>query len=544
MSLRVNKAKKFNGKAYVATDELDSLLQAMALSGNTLTIVGAEKTVEGDAVTAKSLDLSGLVTIANNTTSIKGTTTSMVTVANNQIDATNLMGFIGNTSASRIVSTDANGKLAYGDTKVTTIGDSPTATQIPTASAVKNYVDNHSIGLTSTDSSVTITGDLTKDLATNLYIKKQTTADTGYAATYQLQIGNGAGATAIGDKIQILKDQFLKAVEFIASATNADVTAAGGQGTAGFAEGEPVIKFTMELTGTDSDTDSYLYVPVKSLVDVYTAGNGIDTITSNIIKVKVDTSTEKVYTDKGTSAAVLSVGANGVKTANVQAAIDNAVNAEHAAASAAISAVNANVEAFEGSVNTAISSVVTNANAAISATTSSINSRVSAAITSTNTNVSSVITGVGTAITTTTTNINSSVNAAVTKAVELEETTYTFGTSPATITSGVASITGVTGNVLAVFDSATGDQVYPDIRKSGSGTAATNTLEADYGSADTTGLKWIVLHTKAITYTNATAGSVTAYTKAQYTNGTKSDVAAATAASYDDSAAEGALDYK
>lgn len=543
MSLRVNKAKKFNGKAYIATDELDKLLSAMSIEGNTLTIVRSNQTVEGDAVTAKSLNLSGLVTIANNSTNINGTTTNMVTVTNNKIDATNLMSFIGSTSASRMVSTDANGKLSYGDTKVTAIGDSPTATQIPTASAVKAYVDGHDISLTSTDSSVTISAGsgVTKNLATNLYIKKLATAETGYAASYQLQIGDGASATAIGDKINILKDQFLKGVQFIAKATAADVTAAGTN--PGFAANDPVLKFTFELTGTTDDTDSVLYVPVKDLVDTYTNGNGIDTITSNIIKAKVD-ATDKIYTAKGSQASVLSLGASGIKASGIQAAIDLAVNDEHSVAAIAISSVNTKVEAFQTAVNGAITSAVNVASAAISSTAANINSSVSAAVTSTNNNVSTSIASASTAISTTTTNINNAVSAAVTKAVELEETEYTFGTTTgASVTSGVATITGVTGNVLAVFD-ADGAQVYPDITKTGTGTAATNTLEADYGSESTTGLKWTVLHTKAIAYNNASPASITGYSKASYTNATAVAPATVAATDYDNSTTVGDLTYE
>ena len=550
MSLRVNKAKKFNGKAYVATDELDKLLSAVALSGNTLTLVGASQTVEGDSMTTRTVDLKGLVTIANNSVSLAGTDTNLITVANNKIDATGLKGFIGTTTANKIVGTNAAGKLDYTLTKATAIDGTTAAannaTYIPTASAVKAYVDGHGISLTSTDSSVTITnGDgVAKNLATNLYIKKLATATSGYAATYQLQIGNGTGATAIGDKIDIVKDQFLKSVAFIPKATAADVTAAGTN--PGFAANDPVLKFTFDINTdgktTPAESESVIYVPVKDLVDTYTNGNGIDTITSNIIKAKVD-STDKIYTAKGSQASVLSLGASGIKASGIQAAIDLAVNDEHSVAATAISSVNTKVETFQTAVNGAITSAVNVASAAISSTTANINSSVNAAITSTNNNVSTSIAAASTAISTTTTNINTAVSAAVTKAVELEETEYTFGTTTgASVTSGVATITGVTGNVLAVFD-ADGAQVYPDITKSGKGTAATNTLSADYGSESTTGLKWTVLHTKAIAYTNASPASITAYTKASYGNATAAAPAAVAATNYDNSTTVGALSY-
>ena len=65
---------------------------------------------------------------------------------------------------------------------------------------------------------------------------------------------------------------------------------------------------------------SHIYIPVKDLVDVYTAGNGIDVSGSNVISAKIDAATE----------SFLIVGAGGIKLAGVQDAIDAAKSAVEA----------------------------------------------------------------------------------------------------------------------------------------------------------------------------------------------------------------------
>lgn len=90
-------------------------------------------------------------------------------------------------------------------------------------------------------------------------IKKQGTAEEGYSATYQLF----AGESAIGDKINIPKDMVVSAGELkYCEVANVPVS--------GLEVGDPYI----ELTIANND-GTKLYIPVKGLVDVYTAGNGL-----------------------------------------------------------------------------------------------------------------------------------------------------------------------------------------------------------------------------------------------------------------------------
>ena len=114
----------------------------------------------------------------------------------------------------------------------------------------------------------TLDGDVVKSVA----LAKDATAAAGYAASYTLTV-NG---TALGTKINIPKDFLVK------SASMNDVVAAdkasGGkfENDATFAVGDRYIDFVVN-TAADGDnnteTDQHIYLNVKDLVDVYTAGN-------------------------------------------------------------------------------------------------------------------------------------------------------------------------------------------------------------------------------------------------------------------------------
>ena len=90
-------------------------------------------------------------------------------------------------------------------------------------------------------------------------ITKAATADSGYAATYQLF----KGATATGDKINIPKDMVVSAAELKTCAT-------ANQPVSGLSVGDPYIEMTIA-----NNDGSKICIPVKDLVDVYTAGTGL-----------------------------------------------------------------------------------------------------------------------------------------------------------------------------------------------------------------------------------------------------------------------------
>ena len=130
-------------------------------------------------------------------------------------------------------------------------------------------------------------------------IAKLGSANEGYAASYQLQDKEG---NAMGVTIDIPKDM-------VVSKGEVKTVETAEQPYAGAVIGDKYIDLTIANATTD-----HLYIPVKDLVDVYTAGNGIDVSGSNVISAKIDAATE----------GFLTVGADGIKLAGVQDAINTA----------------------------------------------------------------------------------------------------------------------------------------------------------------------------------------------------------------------------
>ena len=101
-------------------------------------------------------------------------------------------------------------------------------------------------------------------------IEKQTTAEEGYSASYRLKKTVGGEVSYVGDVINIAKDMMLQ------SATLETVTEPGVP-YSGAEVDDPYIKMTFN----DAKT-SNIYIPVKGLVDTYTAGTGIEIVDSKI----------------------------------------------------------------------------------------------------------------------------------------------------------------------------------------------------------------------------------------------------------------------
>lgn len=128
-------------------------------------------------------------------------------------------------------------------------------------------------------------------------IKKQAVAETGYASTYQLfSVDASSTETAIGAKINIPKDMVVESGE-VKTVDTADVPYTGA------VVGDKYIELTIA-----NASQNKLYIPVKDLVDVYTAGNGLSLL-NGAFTVVID----------GTNANGLSVGASGVALATAVA---------------------------------------------------------------------------------------------------------------------------------------------------------------------------------------------------------------------------------
>lgn len=105
-------------------------------------------------------------------------------------------------------------------------------------------------------------------------IEKQETAEDGFAASYKLKKIVGDEVSYVGDTINIARDLVLQ---------SASLEAVTEEGTpyADAKVGDPYIKMVF-----NNEEASNLYIPVKGLVDTYTAGVGIS-IDNNVVSVKL-----------------------------------------------------------------------------------------------------------------------------------------------------------------------------------------------------------------------------------------------------------------
>ena len=142
-------------------------------------------------------------------------------------------------------------------------------------------------------------------------IEKQTTAEDGYAASYRLRKTVGEESSYVGDMINIPKDMVLQA------ATLEHVTVENAP-YLGAAIGDPYIHMVF-----NDASASAINVPVRGLVDTYTAGNGID-IVDNVISVKIASESNGLVAVDGGALSINLATANsaGAMSAEDKAALD------------------------------------------------------------------------------------------------------------------------------------------------------------------------------------------------------------------------------
>ena len=588
MSIRINKAKNFKGKAYVAADELDKLIQSLTLAG-TPDRTSTENTWKLDFTYADQTGDNPQQKVAADLTAIKDY------IDNKAIDVVAGAGISVNASDALhpVISTDVD------EATIILRGEGNTA-----------------------------------KLASGLTIVKLDTATTGKAASYELHDAKGQ---KIGETIDIDKDRFLKDATF-GWATNSAGNGFVVPNEKTEATTVPVIRFRVftKSEGTDSsDAESTFYVDCTTFYREYTAQNGVDIVSGNVISGVVDTATsESVYTVKGSTAPVLSVGADGFKVSNIQKAIDNAVTAEHETASAAIETLEGAVKSFADNtsaavtaLNTRIETVATNAQTAagaaqanaikyasdvadnaqgairaVGAAVDALDTKVSEAIGKVNTNVENAIdttignvntaikanvadvnTNVGNAVASVNEKVNGSidhvntqvtafkgtvnatvgtvktamdkladgVNDAVTarsnqlaNAVEVVESSVTIDPTEYTANAGVITKTVSAKYILAVYDT-NSNQIYPEIKRGATAPQGVYefTLKADYGASPAEkDAQWNVICVKPLPAYGEHSVAVTGYsntiaytdaekaTDATYSPVTKTDASAVDAA--------------
>lgn len=272
---------------------------------------------------------------------------SAITVYGARKLASSILGESSDASSAATV----YGARALADSKVASISAGNNGIAISTSSPASATAPAISLQLSAkTGNQLTIeTGSGEEGLyfstpaAVTYSIVKDATATSGYAATYHLT----ADGVNTGTAIDIPKDFLVKSAS-VETVTVADQPYTGAQ------VGDKYIDFVINAKDA-SATDEHLYLPVNDLVDVYTAGNGINVSNSNVISAVVNSS----------NANGLSVGANGLAMATVVASTsgtggsNGAMTAAQAEKLAGVTAGATKVEASTTNGNIKIDNVET-----------------------------------------------------------------------------------------------------------------------------------------------------------------------------------------
>ena len=218
---------------------------------------------------------------------------------------------------------------------------------------VKGSGDNDSTGLVKdvedlTKKDTELAGQINTltEKVNNIKVEKLTTADNGFAATYQFT--NAAGDPV---KINIPKDQFLKGVTYVATKPE---QAEGNSATTEF----PALKFEWQLS-----EQAVTYVSVKSLVDNYGIATGEKYL-------KKDESNNFYIDFVALKTAIIGSEANEDSIlGKIKAATDKADNAVNKAEAASTAATEAKADATEakttaGQAKTAAENATSTANTA------------------------------------------------------------------------------------------------------------------------------------------------------------------------------------
>lgn len=141
-------------------------------------------------------------------------------------------------------------------------------------------------------------------------IEKQAVAEDGFATSYKLKKVVGNDVSYVGDSINIARDLVLQRAT-LETVTEKDVPYVGAK------VGDPYIAMTFNSADTSS-----LYIPVKGLVDTYTAGAGIK-IENNVVSVKLaDVTHGLVAVDGSLSLALATKDSDGAMSKEDKRIID------------------------------------------------------------------------------------------------------------------------------------------------------------------------------------------------------------------------------
>lgn len=140
-------------------------------------------------------------------------------------------------------------------------------------------------------------------------IERQAEAESDAAATYKLKRTAGGIATYVGDPINIPADLMLQSGSL-------EIVTVDDEPYEGARVGDPYIDLVL-----NDPASTHIYIPVKGLVDVYTAGDGI-AIVNNMIELKAVEANGLSVGPNGLELALATPGAAGALSAVDKAFID------------------------------------------------------------------------------------------------------------------------------------------------------------------------------------------------------------------------------
>lgn len=390
-----------NGTTYGASSSLISLVNQSVKTADYDASTGVlTLTTNGGSTSTVTLLAAGNgISISNNTVEAKVDTASesYLTVSSSGLKVSGIDDAIAAAKSEAVSSASSAATTAINNLDVS---DSAVATKFVTAVSETDGKISVSRGaVTSTDKTVTVSS--ASDGGINLAVNVDGTTITKDSSTGKLSVVSSALETYTGeDAINVSSgkvvsltinsgDQILSqsesgllanlSLQYTAktSTSNAKIDLIGKDSTvistidaSDFIKDGMLDSATLREDGdntyldltfnTDAGKDT-VSVDVTSLIDVYTAGNGI-TVTNNVIAAKVDSASE----------SFLSVGSSGLKLSGVQTAINTAATKAKTTVSAGTNIAVTSSTNTDGSTNYAVS-------ASGLATTTALNSEISRA---------------------------------------------------------------------------------------------------------------------------------------------------------------------
>ena len=263
----VNGGNSGKSADYAKSDHQHPLSTAYASSSHTHS--NATQSANGLMSSSDKTKLDGIATSANNYSHPSYTARTGKPTANQT------PGF-GQTATVSQIKSDSSGHVTEANDYTIKI---PNATATTSAAGLMSSTDKTKLDGVATGANKTTVDSSMSSSSTNpvqnkivnsaidaktVTVEKQSTAETGFVATYVVK-QNG---TQVGEKINIPKDFLVKSASLKTCTTaNSPLN--------GLAVNDPYLDFVVNVKEGASATDEHIYINVKDLVDTYTAGTGL-----------------------------------------------------------------------------------------------------------------------------------------------------------------------------------------------------------------------------------------------------------------------------